>query len=123
MVRTRVEPSDHECRKCRREHEAIPVHSRGTSAEGWCSTKLPQPLDRMIGRERPVEVHRRGIDDRKRDGKNGREALRFGHDPNPLMLMRMCPVRKLHHTEAASMLVIAVRATRLSPDGLRHINQ
>ena len=30
---------------------------------------------------------------------------------------------KLHHTETASMLVIAVRATRFSPDGLRHINQ
>src|SRR6516165_9623021 len=109
--------------QCGRKHEAIPIHGRRAPAKRGGLTELPQPLDRMIGRKRPVEVHGRGIDDRERDGKNSGEALRFGHDPKPLMLLRMCPVIKLHHTETASMLVIAVRATRPSPDGLRHINQ
>ena len=91
-------------------HPAVPIHCQ--LSPRWFSQKTKLIEHRMVGDERVVLFDGNHIYDgvhyREHGCKyrNGTDNL---HAPNPWMLLRMCPTRKLHQTIKARITVKTAR--------------
>src|SRR5499433_3006045 len=96
---------------CRRDDPTVPIHGKIEARPPNQEKKLARR--RVVGEERKIVCGGRKIQHRERTGerdREDRERARETHNPNPLMLLRMCPTRKLHQTMKAR---VAVRRARV----------